>query len=263
MPNLFVLMFHDIVDDNSQLSTYSGANIYHVEKKVFSEFILQILNSGITIKTFDELNKTTINDDIALITFDDGLKGVYSIVLPFFKKHNIRGILFITKNFIGKKNFLSEAQLIELVEYGFELGIHGTTHKYLTECDDTEIRKEIGDCKLFLEKIAGKPIKIMALPGGGGDERVYRIACDMGIEKIFTSHPGKINKIDDLLLNRITISSRTTYKDLKRYLGGDFVRERLKWNFLQIPRKLIGDKNYASIRRRVFSLLGKLTKSDV
>ncbi len=65
---------------------------------------------------------------------------------------------------------------------GHEIAVHTLTHPSLTELSDDEVRREIGEDKVNLEKIFGTEICGMAYPYGTFSERVIKIAREYGIK---------------------------------------------------------------------------------
>lgn len=64
---------------------------------------------------------------------------------------------------------------------GHEVAVHTCTHPTLSRCPNTEIAQEILNDRIALEKVMGYPVRGMAFPNGSCDERICRIASDLGI----------------------------------------------------------------------------------
>ena len=125
---------------------------------------------------------------------------------------------FVTKNFIGKKNFCDNEMIVRASKLGMEIGVHGTTHRILSHLSIEEIKEEFSNCKSYLEDLIGKAIVSASLPGGFWNEKIAISAKEAGLKYLFTSKPG-INYSNTYLLNlkRIGIRYNTQLKDIQRY----------------------------------------------
>jgi peptidoglycan/xylan/chitin deacetylase (PgdA/CDA1 family) len=66
----------------------------------------------------------------------------------------------------------------------FELGNHTYLHPHLTKVPDNQIRDELRKTQEELLKIAGRPATLFRPPYGEYDERVVKIAAEMGLTTI-------------------------------------------------------------------------------
>lgn len=65
---------------------------------------------------------------------------------------------------------------------GHEVAVHTATHPTISRCPNNEIVYEILSDRAELEKIMGYPVRGMAFPNGACDDRICRIASDLGIK---------------------------------------------------------------------------------
>lgn len=98
------------------------------------------------------------------IAFDDGYLSVYKRAFPILSKHDFTATMFPVANWIGRKGFLSKAQLKELVEAGWSLGSHTLTHRDLTSLSYEEITKEMLLSKRKLELLFDTNIGWLSYP---------------------------------------------------------------------------------------------------
>lgn len=54
----------------------------------------------------------------------------------------------------------------------FEIGSHGTEHRALPQVDDTTLREEVHESRIWLERELGRPIDAFAYPNGRVDDHV-------------------------------------------------------------------------------------------
>ena len=142
-----------------------------------------------------------------VITFDDGCETDLITAAPILKQHCFGATFFVVSGFIGKRGFLSQPQLRELADLGFEIGCHSMTHPYLSDLDEAGLQREIADAKIALEQMIGKPVQHFSCPGGRYDSRAMRAAKDAGFSTVSTSVP-RANTIatDRLSLGRVAIT---------------------------------------------------------
>jgi peptidoglycan/xylan/chitin deacetylase (PgdA/CDA1 family) len=79
--------------------------------------------------------------------------------------------------------FIKRMNVRELpgVYAGHEIAVHSLTHPHLEAQDEETIWNELEQDKLNLERIFGKPVQGMAYPFGTYDNRVIRIAGQLGL----------------------------------------------------------------------------------
>lgn len=136
------------------------------------------------IQTFSD--KTRI-----CLTFDDGGDGKsVKRALEILKKHEMQCTFFV----IGKYLKAHEALWKQAVEEGHVICNHTQNHKYLTELNNEDARKEILEWESTAVEILGQEyldkmkqeFPFIRLPGGAGNEskRVLRIVSELGYTPI-------------------------------------------------------------------------------
>ncbi len=102
-----------------------------------------------------------------ILTFDDGYEDFYYDVFPVLKKYQMKATIYVIYNYIGRKGFLNEAEIKELLASGLvELGSHTLDHAYLKQMPQEEAEKQIVESKKLLEEKFGVPIESFAYPFG-------------------------------------------------------------------------------------------------
>lgn len=181
-PQLRILMFHYIT--SAQYQKFENLII-----KLKKEYNI------ISPSEFDNIIKKnkTISQDTILFTFDDGYKSQYNIAKKILNKHNIKGIFFITLNFVKLKSKLKTIEFLKnnlrvgeiknkefpnirnmsnhdldfLIKSGHEIGAHTIDHKDLTTLSLKDKKYEIIDYKkLFYKKSKIKNINHFAFTFG-------------------------------------------------------------------------------------------------
>lgn len=123
------------------------------------------------------------------ITFDDGYRSVYREALPRLASRGWTATAFLvtsrcggTNRWPGQAASVPEARLLdwdaagELVDAGWELGAHGTTHAPLTALPLDRVEEEIAGSLEAIERRVGAGARVFAYPYGASDPRVRDIA---------------------------------------------------------------------------------------
>ena len=167
-------------------------------------------------------------------------------------------MIFVTRDFIGRKGFCDRVMLQEAALAGAEIGIHGTTHRMLSALSDEEVFSEFAQCKDFLEQMLSKSVLLASLPGGDINDRIIACALKAGLECLATSQPG-INEARTAAfrLRRIAIRESTNSRAMERFCRLCTWREVSRWALLETPRLLMGMKNYSRVRRAILDFKGR------
>jgi len=141
----------------------------------------------------------------AVLTFDDGYEDFYTNVFPLLKKHHARATLYIIYDFIGRRDFLTRAQIGELVDSGLvEIGSHTLTHRYLKTASTADIRREVFDSKKKLEDDFRITVRTFAYPNGAMNAQAVQAVRDAGYTAAVSVIPGTFQSEDNLfLLSRV------------------------------------------------------------
>lgn len=163
-PNVFI--FHDILEDKSQVKSE-----FAISQKSFETFLLNQLNRGLKPLTFNQLSQIVLQDkkikNSFFVSFDDANESVFTRAYPFLKKNNIPFIIFITKELVGKSNFLNEEQIKLLSQDELcTVGSHGLHHKMFRYFSENETSEAYNESQKYLENITGKQIESFAFPYG-------------------------------------------------------------------------------------------------
>lgn len=84
---------------------------------------------------------------------------------------------------------LTWAQVRELADAGVEIGSHTLSHPHLSRISDDAIRRELAESRRILETKIGRPVTRIGYPYGNYDERVMRIAEEVGYGSAYTINP--------------------------------------------------------------------------
>jgi peptidoglycan/xylan/chitin deacetylase (PgdA/CDA1 family) len=121
------------------------------------------------------------------ITFDDGCETDLIAAAPLLREFGFNATFYLTAGFLGTAGYLNDDQVRDLDKQGFQIGCHSMTHPYLSDLPEAELKREIVDAKLKIEKIAGHAIEHFSCPGGRYDERTLQIARHAGFVTVANS----------------------------------------------------------------------------
>jgi len=81
-----------------------------------------------------------------VITFDDGHLSNYDIAMPLLAERGLSAYLFVTSDFVGKRDhFCHAVHLEKMAANGFEIGSHGQTHLFFDDLPDDAAEREEGN----------------------------------------------------------------------------------------------------------------------
>src|SRR5262249_47910523 len=150
------------------------------------------------------------------ITFDDGCETDLLAAAPRLLEYGFGATFYVTSGFIGRRGYLSAAQLQDLSRAGFEIGCHSRTHAYLTDLSQEELLKEVALPKTELEQIIGKRVEHFSCPGGRYDARVAQVARESGYLTLATSRfQANTATTDKFGLGRVAMLRSTSVQDFE------------------------------------------------
>jgi peptidoglycan/xylan/chitin deacetylase (PgdA/CDA1 family) len=131
----------------------------------------------------------------AVLTFDDGLSGVYEGALPILRRHRLPATVFLVAGTLepGGRTVdwvdtpsphplrtLTMEQVREMREDGIAFGSHSYAHHDLTAMEEAECERDLRQSRELLEDLLQARVRHLAYPRGRHDERVRRAASRAG-----------------------------------------------------------------------------------
>jgi len=184
------------------------------------------------------------------LTFDDGCETDLLTAAPILHKLRFGATFYVTAGFLGRRGYMSPAQLRELSNLGFEIGCHSMTHAYLSDLDDAGLYREVVEAKLQLEQTVGKPVEHFSCPGGRYSRRVVEIVRDAGYRSMATSLAnGNSPSTDSFELGRIPVMRETTLHAFEQlYRGQALWKVSLQNAARDSAKRLLGNSFYDRVR---------------
>lgn len=186
-----VLMYHAVGNDEG----VDWPKSLIIRPGLFEAHLKYLSENGYTMVTVEELaarleNGESVYKYVAL-SFDDGYKNNYSVVLPLLKKYNAKGSFFVINKDIGDAIHMNETEIQQLIDAGMELGSHTYSHNPLAKIDEKYLVWEMDTSRYWLKKkFNGYIVRTLAYPNGSYDEKVIEAANKYGFYRALTGHIG-------------------------------------------------------------------------
>jgi peptidoglycan/xylan/chitin deacetylase (PgdA/CDA1 family) len=136
--------------------------------------------------------KQLLNKESVVLTFDDGYQDFYTDAFPLLKKYHLKATIYVIYDAINAPNYLTEAQLNELMASGLvELGSHTLDHTNLKTATPTEAKRQIFLSKELFEKRFRTNILTFAYPFGAFSSTTIELVKKAGYQLAVSTHSGK------------------------------------------------------------------------
>ena len=227
-PKVLVLNYHQIGNNFTPLC---------VPTSLFDEQMAYLKDNGYVSISPEELYEgiegtMVLPERPVLITFDDGYVDNYTNAMPVLKKYGMRATVFVVPGFTSvQANYLTWEQLKEMEKNGFTIQSHTLNHRALEELPDDEIRAELLNSKLLIEKNLGHPVDFLAYPTGTYNLHIASIAKDVGYKASYTIKYGGVDKGSNIYaLERIPIfQTENTMKNFFERIEYRYSFESFGW----------------------------------
>lgn len=212
-----VLCYHQIRDWKQ--SDSRGARTYITQVENFRSQIKMLHDSGYhSILPYQLLayvnGSAALPSRPVLITFDDGTESQYSNAQPELNKYGFKAVFFIMTVTIGKKDYLSRAQIKELADKGHVIGNHTWDHKMVTKYTGTDWLTEVTQPNETLQGIIHEQVKFFAYPNGAwNDDAVEKLSAN-GFAAAFQLSGKCYNSTPAFTIKRILVDGHWTPSQL-------------------------------------------------
>jgi peptidoglycan/xylan/chitin deacetylase (PgdA/CDA1 family) len=248
------LMYHELETAGRPLCEEgAGYARYVVGAEDFKQHLSQLRSAGLRGVSVGEALKKTEGDDAGrrvCITFDDGCETDLLFAAPLLKDEGFDATFYVTVGHLNRRGYMSESQLRELSDAGFDVGSHSMTHCYLHDLDDERVREEVLGSKERLEQLTGRTVAHFSCPGGRWDARVARLAREAGYESVATSSVGVNTRASDpFKLSRVAVTRGTTVQEVLRVSRGEgLAARRARVAVLDVAKRVLGNSIYERLR---------------
>lgn len=187
-------LYHEVTDDpDSTGFVRSSALPYKHGIDEFKANLKALQQAELPVKSFEHITNKENENRYNLISFDDGGESNFHAA-SLLEEYGFKGMFFIVADYIGKKGFLNEDQILQLRKQGHLIGSHSKTHpNVFNALTYDELIREWSLSKQKLENLLHEPVLTCSIPGGFDGPQVYKAARACGYQTIFNSEPT--NKI--------------------------------------------------------------------
>jgi peptidoglycan/xylan/chitin deacetylase (PgdA/CDA1 family) len=251
-----ILMYHG-------LSAKRNRNRYEIEVGCFDKQLNYLFSNGYKCIVVDDFNKSLSNSKApsygkaVLITFDDGHESDFNYALPLLKKYSFKATFFITTDWIGKSQYMSAAQLRNLVKEGMSVQSHAKTHSFLDTLDIDSVNVELKESKQKIEDILGQEVRYISLPGGRYNSTTIKCAKAQDYVAMFCSRPFYHRHYDNFpLIGRFGVKQDLDLNGFEQIINNDsLVRMRANSQYAVkfFAKKIMGNKAYYVLWKRFFA----------
>lgn len=260
-PYISVLMYHEVAPVLPSADRRYMTPGYVVTAEQFEAQVRDLRRRGFQTLLPHEVGETEPGGKYVIITFDDGLEGNYTWALPILLQYGYRAMFFVVRDFIGMPRYVTWPQLEEVAAKGMSVQSHTVTHPALELLDDGQVWLELVASKRAIEERLSVAVDAISFPHGSYDDRVVRMAREMGYRYMFSSDVQRMHKRDfaenRTVLGRFAVTNKTSLDDLRGWVDGDWVavfsaqaRKRVKTAL----RKIIGVRNYSRLYQVVLGI---------
>ncbi|MBM4389095.1 MAG: polysaccharide deacetylase family protein, partial [Deltaproteobacteria bacterium] len=202
------------------------------------------------------------NDENFIVTFDDGCESVYGAAFPIMKRYGIKPLIFVTADCESRvfrsgenpQRRLSDAEIVDLSEYGAVIGSHGLRHIALTEASGEEIAGELDGSRAILSRITGKDTDFFAIPFNIYNDEVIRRALKT-YKAVFVSNPGTVKRDTCKgMLPRMNVEGSLGLDGFRRlFTPSSVIKRKTVQALKRIPVKVFGARRWLAAREKIFS----------
>jgi peptidoglycan/xylan/chitin deacetylase (PgdA/CDA1 family) len=267
------LLFHDVYASDPGESGFESpaADRYKLSIPDFEAQLGGLVDAGVQTPFLTNAFVTSAQHDIrvpqipdpgsripAVITFDDGGESYYTAAADRLEARGWRGHCFVTTDFIGRRGFLTAAQIRELDARGHLIGSHSASHPArFSRLTIDEMRREWTESRQALEHVLGRAVTAASVPGGYFSRAVADVAAECGFRVLFTSEPtSKTSSADGCaVIGRYTIRRGHAPDMAQRFvMASPWTRcgAWMGWNAKAIVKPLLGP-SYARIADRLLA----------
>jgi peptidoglycan/xylan/chitin deacetylase (PgdA/CDA1 family) len=121
------------------------------------------------------------------LTYDDGPNDPHTLrLLEVLARHDVKATFFLIGRYVQRRPEIAR----EIVQAGHVVGNHTLNHPLLIFKRDTEIRREISQCRAALQDAVGLHSNLFRPPFGGRRPAVLRVARELGLEPVMWNVTG-------------------------------------------------------------------------
>lgn len=194
------------------------------------------------------------------ITFDDGHVSNLAAARALANK-GWSATFFVNTSTVGSPNFLSWAQLRDMVDMGMAIQSHAHQHRYMQDLSDAEQLDELTRSKNELEDRLGQSVVAFAPPGGRTNARTRPLAREAGYRMLGSSRVGLFQPAGDSPWDvpRFAVLAGTSVAQLRAWIEqspGEITQQVLRYQALHTVKRVLGNAGYERLRGALLGAKG-------
>jgi len=142
-------------------------------------------------------------DNVAILTFDDGYADFYYNAYPILNKYNAKATVFLIVSLVGYDGYLTWDMIREMSSSGLvQFGSHTMLHTKLDTISGYLLEYELGESKRVIEKMTGQEVCAVCYPNGAYNDEVLEIAANYYTHGFTTLIPRRCDTEAEMLAIR-------------------------------------------------------------
>lgn len=188
------------------------------------------------------------------ITFDDGHITHFTNAFPALVDAGMEAEFYVNTAVIGEPGFVTWEQLQEMTGAGMSIQSHGHHHLFFADLDLETLHQQLDRSKKAIEDRLGKPVVVLAPPGGRYNQRVIDVAKAIGYQRLAVSRPGLWHRFDQVTIPRFPIYAHTGEQTVQNYLSPwnkNTISAIARYKIVKSGQAMLGNQRYDRLRNAV------------
>jgi peptidoglycan/xylan/chitin deacetylase (PgdA/CDA1 family) len=178
---------------------------FTITPEAFAWQLKELQREGCSVVSVNELDRMmgegSIHPRTVVITFDDGRKDNYEHVFPLIQKYKVPISIFLVTGSIGTRlpdtvsdsEALTETEIRDMDASGWvTFGAHTVSHPKLTQISEEDVKREVTESKVAVEKLLSKSCDYLAYPYGRVSASVEVAAKHAGFALALATEAGVV-----------------------------------------------------------------------
>jgi peptidoglycan/xylan/chitin deacetylase (PgdA/CDA1 family) len=155
-----------------------------------------------------------------VITFDDGYRDLYTTAVPILEAHGFTAVSYIVHNFVGRPEYVTRAQILEMDRGGIEIASHTMNHADLARLPWGSAMYELAQSKKWLEDLVRHPVLDFAYPSGKFTSQTVAAVQRAGYDTAVTTQTSLLHsRLDRYTWARVRVGGGESLQEFIGALG--------------------------------------------
>jgi peptidoglycan/xylan/chitin deacetylase (PgdA/CDA1 family) len=135
-----------------------------------------------------------------VITLDDGYKDLYTTAYPILAAHGFTAVAYIVSGFVGRSEYVSSSQVLQMDRGGIEIASHTVDHADLARTSLGMTTYQLAQSKRWLESLIGHPVTDFAYPSGKFNLQTIQVLSRVGYQTAVIEDGSSMHSLSDRYL---------------------------------------------------------------